>query len=328
MTFFVIGAILALIGLPALFYGLRDLRRNKNRTKPNPNYYRGGGTQEELPDPPSPRVAFIAAFITALSAALIVMSLLTAVPAQGVGVFTSFGKVVDSKGPGLHIKAPWVKVTDMDGTIQQENNFWEAPDPKDDSKTIDARTKIRLSSTNSEMFVNNQLRWRIKQPAAGRLFADWKNFDKIGPGLVQKQLSGALNEVLATYDPVTIGAKNKTNDQIAAETATTLQTRLGSDIEVVGLTITTVDFDPATQARINDFQAEVARTRVAEQRKLTATADADGNNKLSASVKDPNVLISKCLDTQQDIVNKGGSLLGVPSCFPGSKDPTQTIPLR
>jgi len=58
-----------------------------------------------------------------------------------------------------------------------------------------------------------------------------------------------------------------------------------------------VNYDEATQSRINALNVEKANTRVAEQRAKTAEAEARANEILAASVSDsPNVLVSKCLD--------------------------------
>ena len=64
---------------------------------------------------------------------------------------------------------------------------------------------------------------------------------------------------------------------------------------------------------VNAFNSEVANTRIAEQRKLTAEKEAEANRVLSASVSnDPNVLVSKCLDI---VKARGGSPAG---CWPGT----------
>lgn len=72
-----------------------------------------------------------------------------------------------------------------------------------------------------------------------------------------------------------------------------------------------INFDEATQTRIDELQAEIARTRVAEQRQATADAERRANEILDRSVSD-NVLTSKCLDI---VERSGQSPLG---CFPGA----------
>lgn len=288
---FIIGIVLALICLVVAAAALAV--RKKEGT-------RGAGALAAL--------AIVAALFSAFLPAT------TSVPAQNIGVVTRFGKPVDALKPGLHVKAPWDKVTDMDGTIQQIDNAG------------DARTKVRLNS-NATMFVDNALRWRIKQDAAAQLFADWRKFDRISEGLVAKELAASLNDTLSTYDPLTVGAKNMTNDEMATTVAQRLQQRLGDRVEVVSFSVIRVDFDEATQARINEFQGEVAKTRQAQQRKETATAEAAANEELNTSVEDPNVLVSKCLDTQRQAIERGQSLSGAPSCWP-YEGVTKTLPVK
>ncbi len=62
-----------------------------------------------------------------------------------------------------------------------------------------------------------------------------------------------------------------------------------------------VNYDQATQDRINALNVEKANTRVAEQRAKTAEAEAKANEIRAASVSnDPNVLVSKCLDAARE----------------------------
>jgi hypothetical protein len=57
-----------------------------------------------------------------------------------------------------------------------------------------------------------------------------------------------------------------------------------------------VNYDQATQDRINALNVEKANTRVAEQRAKTAAAEAKANEVLAASVSnDPNVLVRQVL---------------------------------
>lgn len=250
---------------------------------------------------------------------LVVLSCITTVPAQSVGVVTEFNKPTgQNMGPGLHSKKPWQKVSDMDGTIQSLDN-----------EGVDGRTTVRLNN-NSLMYVENNLRWKIVPEAAPQLFLDWKKGDgeivrdRIGRGLVDKELKAALNVALASYDPLTIGAKNQSNDQLAASVVTRLNERIGTKITVTTFTITRVDFDPDTQARITQYQAEVANTRSAEQREKTAEADARANKVLSGSVSNnPNVLVSKCLDSLNRLVDKGQPIPPAFSCWPGTN--TQVV---
>jgi hypothetical protein len=72
-------------------------------------------------------------------------------------------------------------------------------------------------------------------------------------------------------------------------------------IEIINVIVPLVNYDEATQSRINALNIEKANTRVAEQRAKTAAAEAKANEILAASVSnDPNVLVSKCLDAARE----------------------------
>jgi len=72
-------------------------------------------------------------------------------------------------------------------------------------------------------------------------------------------------------------------------------------IEIFNVIVPLVNYDEATQDRMNAVNVEKANTRVAEQRAKTAEAEAKANEILAASVSnDPNVLVGRCLDAARD----------------------------
>ena len=89
------------------------------------------------------------------------------------------------------------------------------------------------------------------------------------------------------------------------------------------LTISYIDFSKTTEERINDLQAEVAKTRVAQQQEQTARAQAQANKELAGSVShDPNVLVSKCLDTLNAMVQAGQPIPAGFTCWPAADNGT------
>ena len=84
------------------------------------------------------------------------------------------------------------------------------------------------------------------------------------------------------------------------------------------LIIPVVHFDENTQSKVNALLAQVAQTRIAEQAVITAEQQALANQTLAESVsKDPNVLVSKCMDLLNEMVSKGQSIPIGFSCWPG-----------
>lgn len=254
------------------------------------------------------------------------VSMTAIVPTREIGVVTSFGRPVDVLSNGLHFKTPWQKVNKLDGTIQTDN-FTGA------DRAIDIR--IGNGSTSG---VDATIRWRIRLDAGKELYQDYRQMENIRDSLVTRELKAALNEVLGDYDPLA-----SVKEGVAADGAMTsagvdlnaysnlvheaLSKRVGEDVEVLSVILPIIRFDQQTQEKINAYQAEVANTRIAEQREATAKAQAQANKNLAGSVsRDPNVLVSKCLDTLEEMVKAGQEVPIGFSCWPGSSGTSVVLP--
>lgn len=280
-----------------------------------------------------------------IGAVAIIISCATVVPAQSVGVVTQFSKPTGTDlGPGFHWKAPWYKVTDMDGTTQSLNNAGSGGDDKDGTLNEPA-TPVRMLVTNSIATVESNLRWKIVPDSSPQLYLDWKKGsgniveDKVARGLVDKQLKAALSNVLASYDPLLAGTTStdpeetakiqarlnqQSNPELSKKVVEALNASIGKQIQIISFSITGVNYDDKTQDRINQLQIEVSNTRAAEQREKTAAADARANRALSSSVSnDPNVLVSRCLAALDRMVDKGQAVPPAFSCWPGTN--TQVV---
>ncbi|WP_319449579.1 MULTISPECIES: SPFH domain-containing protein [unclassified Mycobacterium] len=243
----------------------------------------------------------IAVITGGLAILVIILGSTTVVSPRNVGVVTTFGRPSGTLSNGLHVKAPWQSVTEMNGTIQIDNH------------TGDNATTVRVGN-NSTAYVDNSVRWRIQPDAADELFLDYRDFDNVRDNLVTRELKAALNEVFADFDP--LNPENSDGASVQAlgdEVAAKLRTKVGGQIEIINVIVPLVNYDQATQDRINALNVEKANTRIAEQRAKTAEAEAKANAILSKSVSnDPNVLVSKCLDAVRE---SGLSPLG---CWPGT----------
>jgi regulator of protease activity HflC (stomatin/prohibitin superfamily) len=253
------------------------------------------------------RVAVIAGGLTVF---VLILGSTTIVSARNVGVVTTFGRPSGTLGNGLHMKAPWQSVTEMDGTIQIDNH------------TGENATTVRLGN-NSTAYVENSVRWRIQPTAADELFLDYRQFENVRDNLVTRELRAALNEVFADFDPLAPENVEGANVQaLGDEVADKLRSKVGTQIEILNVIVPLVNYDQATQDRINALNVEKANTRIAEQRAKTAEAEARANEILAGSVSDnPNVLVSKCLDAAREA---GISPLG---CWPNTSA-VPTVPAR
>jgi regulator of protease activity HflC (stomatin/prohibitin superfamily) len=252
----------------------------------------------------------IAVATGALALLVLILGSTTVVSARNVGVVTTFGRPSGTLGNGLHAIAPWQKVTEMDGTIQIDNH------------TGELATTVRLGN-NSTANVDNSVRWRIQPAAADELFLDYRDFENVRDNLVTRELRAALNEVFGDFDPLSPENSDGANVQaLGDDVAEKLRAKVGGQIEIINVIVPLVNYDGATQDRINALNVEKANTRVAEQRAKTAEAEARANEILAASVSnDPNVLVSKCLDSAREAAI---SPLG---CWP-STPAVPTVPVR
>jgi len=247
------------------------------------------------------RALGIAVVAGALTIFVLILGSTTIVSTRNIGVVTTFGRPGGTLSNGIHVKAPWQNVTEMNGTIQIDNH------------TGEAATTVRLGN-NSTAFVENSVRWRIQPAAADELFLDYRDFENVRDNLVTRELRAALNEVFADFDPLAPENADGANVQaLGDDVAEKLRAKVGGQIEIINVIVPLVNYDQATQERINALNVEKANTRIAEQRAKTAEAEARANEILAASVSnDPNVLVSKCLDAAREA---GISPLG---CWPNT----------
>jgi SPFH domain/Band 7 family protein len=246
------------------------------------------------------------------------VSTVTIVGTKKVGVVTTFNKPVDTMSNGIHLKAPWQKVTELDGAIQTDNHTGGSVEKPNGC------TLVRIGN-QSTACVDNTIRWRIRQHAADALFRDYRSFDHIRDSLVTRDLIVALNDVFATYNPLGNLNSNVTTappslEALSAQVRELLvgkngtSGRIGNQIEVLSVFTPIIHHDNQTQRKINQYQAAKADTRIALQKVKTAVNEAKANKTLAGSVSnDPNVLVSKCLD----LVRTGVALPAGFTCWPG-----------
>ena len=178
-------------------------------------------------------------------ATLIVTALFSFVIVQPrtVGVVVAFGKPVDVIDHGFHTKAPWEKVEKLDGAVQNDIYSGETAIP------------VRLGN-NGKATVDASIQWQLKTDEAMDVFLDYRTFDGIRSNLVDRNFKAALNEVMATYDPLNYTDEAEGGKDLAALSQAVqeeMQDRVGNQIEVRSVTLPLVNFDEATQARVNEI---------------------------------------------------------------------------
>jgi hypothetical protein len=258
-------------------------------------------------------IAAIALFLGAGAATA--KSSYTSVPTKQIGVVTEFGRPIDSLDNGPHWKAPWTKITLIDGQKKTDSRYWSKDDPT-------GCTTVRIANQGTAC-VDNSIQWQITSNA-NTLFKDYGTFDNVRDSVITRTLGEVLNETFRTYDPFATDKNGNnispTQDQLSQDATGRMKNKvLNTGITVYNVILPIEHFDAETQDRLNKFQAEVANTRTAKQKQLTATAEAQANNNIAASINNtPNVLVSKCLDTFNTMVNKNQPIPAGFSCWPSS----------
>jgi regulator of protease activity HflC (stomatin/prohibitin superfamily) len=239
------------------------------------------------------------------------------VSTKNVGIETAFGRTEGELSNGLHFIPPWDEVTEMDAAIQTDNH------------TNGECLKVRIANQQTAC-VDVSIRWRIDQRKADELYQDYHSFENVRDSLVTRELTSAVNNQLASYNPLNSislgtpssgGSQNPTLAQIAEKVTAQMRKEIGGQIEVLNTIIPILSFDTQTQERVNQLQQQIALTRIAQQSELTSEAQSKANKALSQSVNNsPNVLVAQCLDTLNAMVK---ARLQVPvgfSCWPGGSN--------
>lgn len=231
---------------------------------------------------------------------------------EGIGLV--YGSTHGRYGPGPHFTWPWVTIKEMDAAIQT------------DSFIANDCIQVRIANQQTGC-VDLSFQWRIKKEAVDTLYQNYRSFDHVRDALVTRRLGAAVNEVLAHYNPLasitlTKGSTTPTYADLDRQVSDLMRTQVGArGIHVISTVIKLIHYDPATQARINQLQQQVAQTAIAVQEKETNIEKAKANNKLSASVDtSPNVLVSRCLDTLEQMVKNSQDVPAGFSCWPGGSN--------
>lgn len=258
-----------------------------------------------------------------ITALFMMFACLTTVPAKSIGVVTSFGKPVDQMDSGIHFKAPWHKVTRLDGTIQTNSAIGSEGDGPDSEDYDIGDVRVRLGN-ESIATVRYTIRWRIKLDQAQRLYSEYRGMAKIRESLVTREMLDATNRVLGKFDPLA-EIKGDTNAGTSdfGDYANEIKERVqnsedGQRIEVISVSLPLVQYDKGTQRKLDAYQQQVAATRVAEELEQTNRAQARANKALSDSISnDPNILVKQCFDTLDALADKGKAPAAGFSCWPG-----------
>jgi hypothetical protein len=195
-----------------------------------------------------------------LGSAFTVGASANAVPVRNVGIVTSFNKPTgETTGSGLKWVAPWQKVGEWDASRQKYDHIGA-------ENAVPVRTGT-LANAGVELLIE----WQVRPENAPQQFMDYKgDFEAFRGQRVGVQLDGAVNDAFASYNPLAnIDAKtgnlNVDLRPYAEKVKASAQERLGSDIEILSVTIIRVNHDEKTEANIKVFQDKLAQGRNLDQ---------------------------------------------------------------
>ncbi|BBH17364.1 hypothetical protein Back2_16510 [Nocardioides baekrokdamisoli] len=263
----------------------------------------------------SPRkpLRFLAVIPIVVSGVILIGSTVVQVHAKEIGVVTAFGRPTGEIGAGLHLKWPWQSVTKINETI--------FTDTYSDNNAL----PVRLGDGNTAS-VSATIRWHVDPTAADYIYANYRSdnpAESLRDAVVDTQFKAAVNQVFSSYNPTAnITALSfspnyaEMGKAITASMIDRVKDATGEPLVVLdGVTVAGIQYSPATEQRINSIVAQAAKTEQAIQAEQTARAQAKANQLLAASLRDPAVLVSKCLDelAAGAFVPPAGF-----SCWPGS----------
>jgi len=274
-------------------------------------------------DHPRKYVRVGASIVLGFSLIFLLISSFVAVGTKNLGVVQTFGRPTGHLDNGLHVKAPWSTVVELNDAVQTDTYASDGGSAgKIQGGATDSCVNVRIARQGTAC-VNVSIRWQIRADGVDFLYRNYKNNNAITDNLVLRDLQTDMNQAFTSYDPLGIDTNglstNKPLSELALQVQNQMKAEIGQYIDVQTVNIPLLNFDGQTQDKINQLQQQVAATRVAQQAQLTAQAQAEANRALAASVSnDPNVLTDKCLNILKEAVDKGQALPAGFSCFSGS----------
>lgn len=260
--------------------------------------YNGGSDKQNLLDDAEQRrnaaTGVLAAGFVSLGIAGIIMFFACSaiIEAKQVGVVKTFGDVhEETMSPGWNWKGPFDKVTEIDATTQT------------DEYKGDSAIQVRLKDGNTAQ-IYTTVRWSISEEKANLVYSEFRSddpTDSLRDAMVSTQFKAAANAEFAGFDPLALAGIDGSEAPDYKALADAIKTRMESETEglvnVRSVTVSLIKLDKRSQKHLDDYVAQVAKTRTAIEAKTTASKQAEANKELADSIsKDPNVLVARCLD--------------------------------
>lgn len=241
------------------------------------------------------------AVVTTIGAALVliiatgIFSFAT-VPAQSVGVQTTFGKPQGVLESGPHFKSPVASVEKFSTRVQ-------FLDLTGDSETIPVSYNGGGGGS-----VKAVVRWRTTEDRVISLWQDYRTFDRVRDELVKSSAADSFRVVLAGYTPSEARSGDNLRKISEAAQADLEKTLKAKGVVIDSVSVKNIALDKQAQASLDRVVSSSADIERAQKEQERARIDAETNKLRQASLT-PQALQRYCLDvTNNWSADKNGAL--------------------
>jgi regulator of protease activity HflC (stomatin/prohibitin superfamily) len=236
-------------------------------------------------------VGSIAIVLGLVAGIMLFVSSMTIVPANEVGIMTTFGRWSGTVDSGFHMVSPWSKV-DTFPTRNQKSI-------RDQADGNYPCIPVKLNGGASAC-VDATVLYTIDDKHAETLWRGWGSFTKLNEDLINRSTDDAAGMVYGGYTAE--AATSGSNRQAITDGITRL---LSSKLNESGVTLNSVTLGDIhlpneVQGRINSILEADAQVIVAQKQKEKAAAEADAARARQLSLT-PEALIKECLDAAREI---------------------------
>lgn len=243
---------------------------------------------------------FFAVVLTVLSSA-------TYVPANEVGIVTSFGRWVGTAESGLTWWQPWASV-DTFPTRNQKS----VRDQADSSESNNYNCVNVKMTGNASACVDATILYTIDAKNARTLWEGWKDFTKLNTDLINRATDDAFNNVYSGYAAEQVASKRA---EITERISKELGAKLAKEgVQLESVTLGDTHLPKEVQDRVNSILAADAKVEVAKRAEAEAQAQSRANAARQQALT-PEALIMECLAVAREVKPQ------IMDCMGGAKAP-------
>jgi regulator of protease activity HflC (stomatin/prohibitin superfamily) len=221
-----------------------------------------------------------------------VISAITIVPANQVGIVTNFGSWSGTRTSGMSFTAPW---STLDTFPTRNQKSIRDAGPVGEADCIRVKLKGGASAC-----VDATVLYTIDETHAETLWRGWGSFTKLNIDLIDRSTDDAAGTVYGGYsaDEASSGDNRaKITDGIAGELRKRLEPQ---GVRLESITLGDIHLPPDVQDRINALLTAEANLQVAKLGKEKAAAEGAAAKELQGSLT-REALVIECLKTAREV---------------------------